>query len=75
VQIGSSKAKANISINQKVIVCVEEDKFKICCDILERHKSEKVIIFCETKLRVDSLFACLAKEKVKAAEAIHGDKS
>jgi len=57
------------------LVCSEEEKFKICLEILEKYKTDKVIIFCETKIRVDSLFACLAKEKIELVEAIHGDKN
>jgi superfamily II DNA/RNA helicase len=56
-------------------VCAEEEKFKICCETLEKYKNDKVIIFCETKLRVDTLYGCLLKEKVKQIEAIHGDKT
>lgn len=46
-----------------------------CISILTTHEKMKTIIFCETKIRVDQLFANLLKEGLTEINAIHGDKT
>ncbi|XP_055388658.1 ATP-dependent RNA helicase p62 isoform X2 [Condylostylus longicornis] len=79
INIGSLELSANHNIKQYVDVCHEHDKQEKLKALLaniydESEQPGKVIIFVETKRRVDSLAKFIRSFGVRCG-AIHGDKS
>ncbi|XP_067617198.1 ATP-dependent RNA helicase p62-like [Eurosta solidaginis] len=79
INIGSLELSANHNIRQVVDVCEEQDKEtklkSLLSDIYDTSEQPgKIIIFVETKRRVDSLVRFIGGFGVRAG-AIHGDKS
>lgn len=68
---------ANHNIKQIVEVCEDKDKETRLCGLLKEIGSDgnnKIIIFVETKKKVDDITKCIRREGY-AATSIHGDKS
>lgn len=76
VNIGSTNLSANHNILQIVDVCSEEEKQDKLMRLLgeTNDPDSKVIIFVETKRKVDDLTRSIQRSGWKAC-AIHGDKS
>ncbi|XP_063930948.1 probable ATP-dependent RNA helicase DDX5 isoform X2 [Zophobas morio] len=77
VNIGGLSLAANHNIKQIVEVCDENDKEEKLCKLLKEIGSDscnKIIVFVETKKKVDDITKCIRREGY-AAIAIHGDKS
>lgn len=68
---------ANHNIKQIIEVCEDKDKEVRLCSLLKEIGSDgnnKIIIFVETKKKVDDITKCIRREGY-AAISIHGDKS
>ncbi|XP_059053722.1 uncharacterized protein LOC131848003 [Achroia grisella] len=77
VNIGSLNLSANNNIKQIVEVCEEHEKEMKLTNLLKEIASErdnKVIVFVETKKKVDDIARAVRRNGHKAL-AIHGDKS
>lgn len=77
INVGSLALAANHNIKQIVDVCEEKDKETKLCGLLKEIGSDgnnKIIIFVETKKKVDDITKCIRREGY-AAISIHGDKS
>lgn len=77
INVGSLALAANHNIKQIVEVCEEKDKEVKLCGLLKEISSDvnnKIIIFVETKKKVDDITKCIRREGY-AAISIHGDKS
>lgn len=76
VNVGSQDLHANKSIKQEVqIVESESEKLNLIVREIQKLRHEdKIIIFCETKRKVDSLSRDLRHHRIRCAP-IHGDKS
>ncbi|KAH0816451.1 hypothetical protein GEV33_006340 [Tenebrio molitor] len=77
VNIGGLSLAANHNIKQIVEVCEENDKEEKLCKLLKEIGSDccnKIIVFVETKKKVDDITKCIRREGY-AAISIHGDKS
>lgn len=77
VNIGSLNLSANNNIKQIVEVCEEHEKEAKLTNLLKEISSErdnKVIVFVETKKKVDDIARAVRRMGHKAL-AIHGDKS
>lgn len=77
INVGSLALAANHNIKQIVEVCDEKDKETKLCGLLKEIGSDinnKIIIFVETKKKVDDITKCIRREGY-AAISIHGDKS
>lgn len=77
INVGSLALAANHNIKQIVDVCDEKDKETKLCGLLKEIGSDvnnKIIIFVETKKKVDDITKCIRREGY-AAISIHGDKS
>ncbi|XP_068618744.1 uncharacterized protein [Battus philenor] len=77
VNIGSLNLSANNNIKQIVEVCEEHEKEMKLTNLLKEISSEKdnkVIVFVETKKKVDDIARAVRRNGHKAL-AIHGDKS
>lgn len=77
VNIGSTNLAANHNITQIVDVCMEMEKFdklyKLMHEVSANNKENKMIIFAETKRKVDEL-SIQIRNAGWYAGAIHGDK-
>ncbi|CAH2240339.1 ATP-dependent RNA helicase DBP2-like isoform X2 [Pararge aegeria] len=77
VNIGSLNLSANNNIKQIIEVCEEHEKEAKLSNLLKEISSEKdnkVIVFVETKKKVDDIARSVRRNGYKAL-AIHGDKS
>ncbi|XP_072947327.1 uncharacterized protein [Epargyreus clarus] len=77
VNIGSLNLSANNNIKQIIEVCEEHEKEAKLTNLLKEISSEKdnkVIVFVETKKKVDDIARAVRRNGHKAL-AIHGDKS
>ncbi|XP_013190726.2 uncharacterized protein LOC106135082 [Amyelois transitella] len=77
VNIGSLNLSANNNIKQIIEVCEEHEKETKLTNLLKEIASErdnKVIVFVETKKKVDDIARAVRRNGHKAL-AIHGDKS
>lgn len=77
INVGSLALAANHNIKQIVEVCEEKDKEQKLCNLLKEIGSDvnnKIIIFVETKKKVDDITKAIRREGY-AAISIHGDKS
>lgn len=77
VNIGSLALAANHNIKQIVEVCEEHEKEGKLCNLLKEISSDrnsKIIVFVETKKKVDDITKAIRKEGYSAI-SIHGDKS
>lgn len=77
INIGSLALAANHNIKQIIEVCEDKDKEGKLCNLLKEIGSDgnnKIIIFVETKKKVDDITKCIRREGY-AAISIHGDKS
>ncbi|XP_032520767.2 uncharacterized protein LOC116772637 isoform X1 [Danaus plexippus] len=77
VNIGSLNLSANNNIKQIIEVCEEHEKESKLINLLKEISSEKdnkVIVFVETKKKVDDIAHAVRRNGHKAL-AIHGDKS
>lgn len=77
VNIGSLNLSANNNIKQIIEVCEEHEKESKLSGLLKEIASErdnKVIVFVETKKKVDDIARAVRRAGYKAL-AIHGDKS
>lgn len=77
INIGSLALAANHNIKQIVEVCDDNDKEIKLCSLLKEIGSDgnnKIIIFVETKKKVDDITKCIRREGY-AAISMHGDKS
>lgn len=77
INVGSLALAANHNIKQIVEVCEEKDKETRLCGLLKEIGSDvnnKIIIFVETKKKVDDITKCIRREGYSAI-SIHGDKS
>ncbi|CAH2039697.1 unnamed protein product, partial [Iphiclides podalirius] len=77
VNIGSLNLSANNNIKQIIEVCEEHEKELKLTNLLKEISSEKdnkVIVFVETKKKVDDIARAVRRNGHKAL-AIHGDKS
>jgi len=61
-------------INQSYIEVSDEHKFQLLLALIESHKPESAIIFCNTKIEADLLANNLKENNIRAL-AIHGDLS
>ncbi|XP_055690366.1 uncharacterized protein LOC129793899 [Lutzomyia longipalpis] len=77
INIGSLNLAANHNIRQIVDVCQDNEKESRLSGLLKdiaSDRSNKIIVFVETKKKVDDIVKSIVKEG-HAATAIHGDKS
>lgn len=77
MNVGSLALTANHNIRQIVDVCEENEKETKLCNILKEvgsDRNNKIIIFVETKKKVDDITKCIRREGYLAI-SIHGDKS
>lgn len=77
VNIGSLNLSANNNITQNIKVCEESEKEQELVALLKTltsDKSNKSIIFVETKKKVEDILKIILREGY-AANSIHGDKS
>ncbi|KAG6442240.1 ATP-dependent RNA helicase dbp2 isoform X2 [Manduca sexta] len=77
VNIGSLNLSANNNIKQIVEICEEHEKEAKLANLLKEistEKDNKVIVFVETKKKVDDIARAVRRSGHKAL-AIHGDKS
>lgn len=77
INIGGLALAANHNIKQIIEVCEDKDKEVKLCNLLKEIGSDgnnKIIIFVETKKKVDDITKCIRREGY-AAISIHGDKS
>ncbi|XP_053210074.1 probable ATP-dependent RNA helicase DDX5 [Panonychus citri] len=79
ITAGSKDLRANPNIVQEVVFCENYDKSNRLLGLVENIINEygqkaKILIFCQTKRRVD-IFANLLNSKRFYALGIHGDKS
>jgi len=75
--VGSTDLSANHNILQIVDVCTEmekEEKLMKLLNEMSQNKTEKTIVFCQTKRKVDSITR-LMRRSGWPAMCIHGDKS
>lgn len=77
INIGSLSLAANHNIRQIVDICLEEEKegkvLGLLRDIAADH-SNKIIVFVETKKKVEDILKIIRRENFPAT-SIHGDKS
>lgn len=77
INVGSMNLAANNNIRQVIEVCQESEKEGHLCRLLKEitsERSNKVIIFVETKRKVDEIVRNIYKDGFSAT-GIHGDKS
>ncbi|KAK9701689.1 Helicase conserved C-terminal domain [Popillia japonica] len=77
VNVGSLMLTANHNIRQIIEVCEEHDKEGKLMGLLKEigsDRNNKIIIFVETKKKVDDITKCVRREGYSAI-SIHGDKS
>ncbi|XP_017781503.1 PREDICTED: DEAD-box ATP-dependent RNA helicase 20-like isoform X2 [Nicrophorus vespilloides] len=77
INIGGLALSANHNIRQIVDVCEESDKEGKLCQLLKEigsDRNNKIIIFVETKKKVDDITKTIRREGYSAI-SIHGDKS
>lgn len=76
INIGSLNLAANSNIEQNIEVCEESEKEDKLCELLQKvvNGEDKIIIFVETKKKVDDLLKVIQKHGY-AVSSIHGDKS
>ncbi|KAK9891977.1 hypothetical protein WA026_017460 [Henosepilachna vigintioctopunctata] len=77
VNIGGLALSANHNIKQIVEVCDENEKEEKLCKLLKEIGSDrlnKIIVFVETKKKVDDITKAIRREGYSAI-SIHGDKS
>lgn len=77
INVGSMNLAANNNIRQVIEVCTDMEKEGHLCRLLKEITSErtnKVIIFVETKRKVDEIVRNIYKDGFQAT-GIHGDKS
>jgi ATP-dependent RNA helicase DDX5/DBP2 len=77
INIGSLNLAANNNIQQIVYICEEPEKEQKLSQLLHELASDqnnKIIIFVETKKKVEDLLKCIQKDGYSAT-SIHGDKS
>jgi len=79
INIGSLELSANHNIRQVITICGDQDKDEKLQELLESiydgdNDPGKIIIFAETKVRVESVARYIRGFKVHCV-AIHGDKS
>ncbi|KAL3274901.1 hypothetical protein HHI36_019682 [Cryptolaemus montrouzieri] len=77
VNIGGLALSANHNIKQIVEVCEESEKEEKLCKLLKEIGSDrlnKIIVFVETKKKVDDITKAIRREGYSAI-SIHGDKS
>lgn len=75
--VGSQELSANHNILQIVDVCMEgekEEKLMRLLNEMSQSKTEKTIIFCQTKRKVDNITRIMRRSGWPAM-CIHGDKS
>lgn len=76
INIGAQELRANPNIKQIVEVCTEGDKHMRLKNVLNeimRNRDSKVIVFAETKKRVDSMSKFIQSLGYRCS-SIHGDK-
>jgi ATP-dependent RNA helicase RhlE len=74
VQVSSGKSSSE-NVDQDVFQLLEgQDKFEELCKLFAQYQNEKVLVFDETKHRVNRLCQKLNKRGIRA-EQIHGNKS
>uniref|UniRef100_A0A0K8TLZ1 RNA helicase n=1 Tax=Tabanus bromius TaxID=304241 RepID=A0A0K8TLZ1_TABBR len=77
INIGSLSLAANHNIKQIIDICQEEEKetkiVNLLHDVASDHNN-KIIIFVETKKKVEDILQCIRREG-HTATSIHGDKS
>lgn len=77
INIGSLNLAANHNIRQLVDICQEEEKEGKILNLLQEiaaDRSNKIIVFVETKKKVEDILKSIRREGF-AATSIHGDKS
>ncbi|XP_059609645.1 uncharacterized protein LOC132257002 [Phlebotomus argentipes] len=77
INIGSLNLAANHNIRQIVDICQDTEKESRLSGLLKdiaSDRNNKIIVFVETKKKVDDIVRAIVKEGY-AATAIHGDKS
>jgi ATP-dependent RNA helicase DDX5/DBP2 len=77
INIGSLNLAANNNIQQIIYICEEPEKEQKLSQLLHDLASDhnnKIIIFVETKKKVEDLLKCIQKDGYSAT-SIHGDKS
>lgn len=77
VNIGSLNLSANNNIVQNITVCEENEKEQTLIELLKtlaNDSSNKIIIFVETKKKVEDILKIIQREGY-SSNSIHGDKS
>jgi len=60
---GNKHLTCNKNIKQKIKYVENNNKFKLLCELLDKYKYEKILIFVKTKRKVDSITYDLNKRK------------
>lgn len=77
IRVGSLSLAANDNIRQIIQVCQEEEKETRIIKLLKEvaaDRTNKIIIFVETKKKVEDVLKLIRREAFASA-SIHGDKS
>lgn len=77
IRVGSLSLAANHNIRQIIQICQEEDKENRIIKLLKEiaaDRTNKIIVFVETKKKVEDVLKLIRRENFGAA-SIHGDKS
>ncbi|KPI88577.1 putative DEAD box RNA helicase [Leptomonas seymouri] len=73
INVGSMELLANKDVTQNFILTTEAGKQDALHKLMERHRNERVLVFCKTKKTADYLEYQLKRSGIDAM-AIHGDK-
>ncbi|KAL7694986.1 DEAD box RNA helicase [Lotmaria passim] len=73
INVGSMELLANKDVTQNFILTTEAGKLDALHKLMERHRNQRVLVFCKTKKTADYLEYQLKRSGVDAM-AIHGDK-
>ncbi|KPA80169.1 putative DEAD box RNA helicase [Leptomonas pyrrhocoris] len=73
INVGSLELLANKDVEQNFILTTEATKLDALHKLMERHRNQRVLVFCKTKKTADYLEYQLKRSGVDAM-AIHGDK-
>jgi ATP-dependent RNA helicase DDX5/DBP2 len=74
VTVGSLELSANKDIEQRIVVCSDQEKYPKVTSFLKEVGPEKMLVFVETKRGCDQLTRSLQQQGFPA-RCIHGDKS
>jgi ATP-dependent RNA helicase DDX5/DBP2 len=73
INVGSMELLANKDVTQNFILTTEAGKLDALHKLMERHRNQRVLVFCKTKKTADYLEYQLKRSGVDTM-AIHGDK-